>query len=104
MAVTVRFPNGQAIRYNRVNDWDLIANGSVHLKSPDGIVARLSPSFSGVIEWNSPCDVSNPLTSKKDAAKLVLESIREIPDVYLKDLKHALDGFDGRRCCWKDER
>lgn len=107
--ITVRYPNGQTVRYNDAHQTYTQSNGDHHIytgnKDQGGtIIAVVQGSAGAVLEWTRPCEVSNPLTgfTNRTAAKHVLDNLRQCDSSHLAALKRALTQFDSRTFTWKD--
>jgi hypothetical protein len=104
MAVTVRFPSGQAVRYNEAKWVVWEGEGAAFYAGEDKkrFIARVLPGSGAIVEFQSPCDVSNPLVNREDMARLVVNSIREITNrTLLRELKCALQDFNATKYEWK---
>jgi hypothetical protein len=101
MAITIRFPNGQAIRYNTLGYYVQQADGYVLLKKTDTSGWSVRVPRECVIESMDPCEVSNPLTDKEKALDILIKGIRGVRDLYkLADLKRALQQFNATTKTW----
>ena len=107
MSITVRYPNGQAIRYNNADyiEWggptDPVA---VKLRAggeKGSHVAFVMANSGAVLEFVNPCEVSNPTTDKNKAIEIVLKDLRAIDPWRLADLKRELQQFNAKNLEWK---
>ena len=109
MAVTVRFPNGQALTYNA--GWYVSWQGGrarLYDKAPDkggDLIASL-PS-DAIIEWQPPCKIENPVAglTLHTALETVRDQARQATDWrdlhLLADLKRLLVKFNARTHEWR---
>jgi hypothetical protein len=110
MSLTVRYPNGQAITYNRANyltyhedRWNLHyrdAQGTTHW------IASVQASAGAIVEAEPACEVANPLLglTPQAAVTYLLTHLAAVHPDDLGDLKRALSHFDARRGVWTNQR
>ncbi|KKM68602.1 hypothetical protein LCGC14_1459170 [marine sediment metagenome] len=113
MALTVRFPNGQAITYNDVNEKQRIVGGWELIKKDrrgeKWQVAIVLDSSGAILEWVNPCTIENPLEKITDRAALerlrsrLQEAGKNNPGA-LGDMKRELAGFNLKTYKWKKRR
>ncbi len=106
--LTVRFPDGQALQYNRANTIDKTAFGWRLYERRDsegkfhGWVADVPGSC--MIEPRPACRVYNPLTQTGDMIGWLLDNMRGLSWSELgklAELKMALKDFNAQRRTWK---
>jgi len=107
MSITVRYPNGQAIRYH-IADYVEWRDGNEPLAAvlraggKEGrAVAVLLANSGAIVEYHNSCEVSNPTTDKKKAIEIVLDDLRAIDSWSLANLKRKLQQFNAKRLEWK---
>jgi hypothetical protein len=100
--ITVRFPNGQAIRYNHLTWCSRENDGSVLLKKEQSSGWSVMVPRECIIEFTQPCSVSNPLLSPKESIDLVIDHIREMDAAKLRQLKTLLEDFNRHTFRWKE--
>lgn len=102
MAVTVRFPNGQALRYNDLYFVVWNSDGTALLKAKETGGWSVHVPRECVIEFCRPCSVSNPLLSPAESIDICIANIRDFPVTKLRDLKTALEKFNRHTFRWKE--
>ena len=117
MSLTVRYPNGQAITYNRANVlrygphcWQLYYKDAAGRET---WIASVQPSAGAVIESEPACRVENPLHGQGDpvsrwgpltpqaAVNFLLEHLDQLDRRRLSELKRVLRAFDARGGHWR---
>jgi hypothetical protein len=105
----VRFPNGQCVQYNDATDVEFHSNGEIrilHVKEAKRWwLASVAPGSHCIIEWQTPCAVTNPVAREmtpESALALVTRHLRTLPSYKIRDLKVALQNFNARRHIWKN--
>lgn len=92
--LTVRYPNGQAVQYNRA--WFVKYHDyawCIYDKSPDkggSLQLVIQPSAGAIVEWVPPCRVYNALSE---------QSIQSFANMgkELRSIKRKLAGTKGKR-------
>lgn len=100
--MTVRFPNGQALRYNKAMYLTRETYNFCLKESVEGKSIVFVPYNSGaIIEWEYPCDISNPIAEPHSIIDTVIKHIRTMDPWKLRSLKRALDKFSTRTQTWR---
>lgn len=102
MAITVRFPNGQAVRYNDLSYVAWQNDGTALLQREKNSGWSVHVPKNALIELCRPCSVSNPLLSPEESIDIVLANLRSYPTGKLNELKAKLAKFDRRTYQWRD--
>jgi hypothetical protein len=104
MAITVRFPNGQAVKYNFVNyvDHDEFGSTLKVTKDDSNIIARILKGSGAIVEFCTPCEVSNPITDPTAAIDLLMKNLRSVDAWKLRSLKRELQKFNAQTYTWKE--
>lgn len=100
--ITVRFPNGQAIRYNNLTWVHWQADGTALLKKDEKSPWYVHVPRECIIEFISPCSVSNPLLSPQESIDMVVANVREMPAGKLRELKTLLEKFNRHTYRWSE--
>lgn len=106
--ITIRYPNGQAISYNKAytlyretDAWMLYTT----TKDKGGaLVVAVQVTAGCVIEWSQPCKVENAALTVKKAAEVLAkcsDELHQLPGSVLRDLKIALQRFNARTRTWR---
>lgn len=104
MAITVRFPNGQAVTYNRANFIVWARDVATLQVGKDGACIAFVPYSAGAIfEFENPCHVANPLVDGRDQVDLLIRDIRRIDGTQAKQLKQALAAFNCHTYRWRED-
>lgn|SRR5574341_1131304 len=111
--IRIRFPNGQAIKYNNANGFNVRTDGAIEItQRANGQVywyAVLPPHCPALIEGADACAVNNPITelTVEKALEMVLSNLRSINGYSnlnrLSLIKTKLRDFDARSRCWKKQ-
>lgn len=102
MAITVRFPNGQAIRYNDLSWVTWNDDGTALLSREKNGAWSVHVPREAIIEFLSPCSVSNPLISPAESIDIVLANLKTYSGSKLAMLKARLADFNRLTYRWKD--
>jgi hypothetical protein len=104
MSITVRSPNGQAVRYNeaRYVTWDVVGGARLWAAETGSIIGRVLPHSVSIVEFTRPCEMTNPLKNPDEAIRIVIQGIRGAKNLAaVRDLKRELQHFDAKRWSWK---
>jgi len=106
--IKIRFPNGQVVQYNDAN---YLTHGEggwrIWQKGTDGkevrVFALIQPAAGVLVEFTSPCAVSNPITGQtpEAALEIVKQHLRTLPVHKVAGLKQQLCAFNARRHTWR---
>ena len=101
MPLTVRYPNGARVTYNRADNVAYGADGCFKLLNRKGEwIALLQGSSGAIVESGLPCAVTGPGESDDVRLKYVLENLRRMDLTLLRELKAALTEFNATTHCW----
>lgn len=101
--ITVRFPNGQAVRYNNLNWVQWEDDGTALLKKDKDAGWSVSAPRECLIEFTLPSSVSNPLLSPEESIDICIANIRSFSAYKLGRLKILLQKFNRHTSTWKAE-
>lgn len=102
MAITVRFPNGQAVRYNNLSWVTWNNDGSAVLKENKDSGWSVYAPKDCLIEFIRPCSISNPLLSPAESIDICIANIRSFDVSKLKQLKMLLEKFNRHTYRWSE--
>ena len=100
--ITLRFPNGQAIRYNDLHSVHWQSDGTALLKRDKDSGWSVHVPRECVIEFCLPYSVSNPLLSSQESIDMVIANVRAMNAGKLRELKTLLEKFNRHTCRWKE--
>jgi hypothetical protein len=84
--ITVRFPNGQAVKYNDGYYVETETNQRRIYNKGGGTLLAFVP-LDCIIEWVTPCAVHNPLDKEEITIKYDLEALKKEIKLLRKELK-----------------
>lgn len=93
--LTVRYPNGQTIQYNEATYLEHDAYGSrIFNKKGGDQIARVQHSAGAILEFDSPCRISNAIEENQFAnvnaeLKAIKQELRSIKKELKKGVKHG---------------
>ena len=100
--MTVRFPNGQAVTYNRAHYLSYSKNGNWELYTEYGgdWIASIQKSAGAILETEAPCSIENPQIHMTVgvALRMVTRMLENgtCPGAEAVQMKAALRNFDAR--------
>ena len=103
--MTVRFPNGQAVTYNRADYLDYSGdNWELYTEKDGEWIASIQVSAGAIIEVEPPCKIENPTIAMTEgtALRMVARMLKDgtCPGAEAVEMKAALRGFDARSWAW----
>jgi hypothetical protein len=106
--LTVRFPDGTAVQYNRANRVHYINTQGgmlcMRLVYKAGDAEHWIADVIGncIIESESACSITNPIKDSRSMLRFVIDNIRSFDSYPLSELKRKLRKFNSQYQCWKD--
>ncbi len=101
MSLTVRYPNGATVTYNKAHKIAYRPDGHFEVLDTKGHwVASIQGSSGAIVEAGLPCAITGPGESDRSRLRYVLENLRHMDEVLLRQLKAALKDFDARTYSW----
>lgn len=100
--ITIRFPNGQAVRYNDLHYVHWQGDGTALLKKDKDSGWSVCVPRECLIEFMMPCSVSNPLLSPAESIDMVIANIRTMSSAKLHNLKTLLEAFNRKTYRWRE--
>ena len=103
---TVRFPNGQAVTYNRANylSWSNDGDWELYTEDDGDWIASIQKSAGAILETETPCTIDNPTIAMTEgvALRMVMQMLENgtCPGGEAVRMKAALRNFDARSRTW----
>ncbi len=104
--MTVRFPNGQAVTYNRAGYLSYKDDSEWELYTENGgdWIASIQKSAGAILETEAPCSIENPTIAMTEGAalRMVARMLKDgtCPGAEAVEMKAALRNFDARSRTW----